>query len=78
MRLVVSLMDVLMFQVGSIAAGSSRGCVPPGHGAPAQEGEGEDSQAVCLRGLWINKHLEVRCVCVCVCVCVCPSSCLWV
>ena len=43
MRLVVSLMDVLMFQVGSIAAGSSRVCVPPGHGAPAQEGEGEDS-----------------------------------
>ena len=43
MRLVVSLMDMLMFQVGSIAAGSGRGCVPPGHGTPAQEGEGEDS-----------------------------------
>ena len=43
MRLVMLLMDMLMFQVGSIAAGSGRGCVPPGHGAPAQEGEGEDS-----------------------------------
>ena len=42
-EIVVSLMDMLMFQVGSIAAGSGRDCVPPGHGAPAQEGEGEDS-----------------------------------
>ena len=59
--------DVPMFQVGSVTAGSGRGCVPSGHGPSAQEGKGEDSQTVCLRGLWIKEHLEVRYVCVCVC-----------
>ena len=40
--------NVPMFQVGSVTAGSGRGCVPSGHGPSTQEGEGEDSQTVCL------------------------------